>query len=140
MPKTLDLVGHATPASLLDLGGWVLDRCNPTVTAFFRELADHDVLPRLGISSIRLLGCGTASTQRARDTIVALTDIIGLPVLGTTSVVHAGHFRAADWHRVARTPRRYRSVDKDATGRIFDRQRAGRFRVCDGLRGRLARL
>ncbi len=94
MPKTLDLVGHATPASLLDLGGWVIDRCNPTVTAFFRELADHDVLPRLGIASIRLLGCGTASTQRARDTIIALTDIIGLPVLGTTSLVHAGHFRS----------------------------------------------
>ncbi|MGE0395511.1 MAG: hypothetical protein AB7T06_02210 [Kofleriaceae bacterium] len=93
MPKTLDFVGHATPASLLDLGGWVIDRCNPTVTAFFRELADHDVLPRLGISSVRLLGCGTASTQRARDTIIALTDIVGLPVLGTTSLVHAGHFR-----------------------------------------------
>lgn len=94
MPKTLDLVGHATPASLLDLGGWVIDRCNPTVTAFFRELADHDVLPRLGIASVRLLGCGTASTQRARDTIIALSDIVGLPVLGTTSLVHAGHFRS----------------------------------------------
>jgi hypothetical protein len=94
MPKTLDFVGHATATSLLDLGGWVIDRCNPTVTAFFRELADHEVMPRLGIASVRLLGCGTASTQRARDTIVALTDIIGLPVLGTTSIVHAGHFRS----------------------------------------------
>jgi hypothetical protein len=93
MPKTLDLVGHSTPASLLDLGGWVIDRCNPIVTAFFRELADHDVLPRLGIASVRLLGCGTASTQRARDTVIALADIIGLPVLGTTGLVHAGHFR-----------------------------------------------
>jgi hypothetical protein len=94
MPKTLDLVGHSTPGSLLELGGWVIDRCNPTVTAFFRELADHDVLPRLGIASVRLLGCGTASTQRARDTIIALTDIIELPVLGTTGLVHAGHFRS----------------------------------------------
>lgn len=93
MPKTLDLVGHATPQSLLDLGGWVIDRCNPTVTAFFRELADHDVLPLLGVSSVRLLGCNTATTQCGRDTLVALTDIIGLPVLGTTSFVHAGHFR-----------------------------------------------
>jgi hypothetical protein len=93
MPKTLDIVGHSTPASLLALGNWVLDRCNPTVTAFFRELADHDILPHLGIGSVRLLGCGTATTQRARDTILALTDILGLPVLGTTSLVHAGHFR-----------------------------------------------
>lgn len=93
MPKTLDIVGHSTPASLLDVGGWVIDRTNPTVTAFFRELADHDVLPRLGVASVRLLGCGTASTPRARDTIVALADILGLPVLGTTSLIHAGHFR-----------------------------------------------
>lgn len=93
MPKTLDFVGHSTPSSLLDLGGWVIDRCNPTVTAFFRELADHDVLPRLGISCVRLLGCGTATTQRAQDTLIALGDIIGLPVLGSTSFIHAGHFR-----------------------------------------------
>ncbi len=92
IPKTLDFVGHATPASLLALGNWVLDRTNPTVTAFFRELADNDVLPRLGVSAVRLLGCGTATTQRARDTIIALTDILELPVLGTTSLVHAGHF------------------------------------------------
>lgn len=91
-PKTLDLVGHSTPASLLDLGGWVIDRNNPTVTAFFRELADQDVLPRLGVAAVRLLGCGTASTPRARDTIRALADLLGLPVLGSTSLVHAGHF------------------------------------------------
>ena len=93
VPKTLDLVGHATPSSLLDLGGWVLDSASPTVTAFFRELADHDVLPRLGIGTVRLLGCGTASTPRARDTLLALSDILGVPVLGTTSIIHAGHFR-----------------------------------------------
>lgn len=93
MPKTLDLVGHSTPASLLDLGGWVIDRASPKVTAYFRELADNEVLPRLGVSAVRLLGCNTASTQRARDTISALTDILELPVLGTTSIVHAGHFR-----------------------------------------------
>lgn len=93
MPKTLDLVGHATPASLLDLSGWVIDRANPTVTAFFRELADNEVLPRLGIASVRLFGCGTASTQRGRDTLATLTEILEIPVLGTTSIVHAGHFR-----------------------------------------------
>ncbi|MFN0253127.1 MAG: hypothetical protein ACKV2T_40010 [Kofleriaceae bacterium] len=94
MPKTLDLIGHATPDSLLDLGRWVIDRRNPTVSAFFRELAEQDVLPRLGIGSLRLLGCGTATTSRARDTIVALSEILGMPVFGSTSVVHAGHFNA----------------------------------------------
>jgi hypothetical protein len=94
MPKTLDLIGHATADSLLDLGGWVIDRKNATVSAFFRELAEQDVLPRLGVGALRLLGCGTATTQRARDTIVALSEILGLPVFGSTSVVHAGHFNA----------------------------------------------
>src|SRR5262245_63720666 len=48
-PKTLDLIGHSTPGqSLLMLGDWVLDAAKPTVTAFFRELADQEVLTRLG--------------------------------------------------------------------------------------------
>lgn len=129
MPKTLDLVGHTTAASLLDLGGWVLDRQNPTVTAFFRELADQDVLSRLGIGAIRLVGCGTASTPRARDTLAALAEIVELPVLGATGVVHAGHFRAdgfdpawsfllvgADERTVAPSPpaARVRTLDLDS--------------------------
>lgn len=93
--RTLDLVGHSTSdSSLLQLGDWVIDATRPSVTAFFRNLADNEVLPRLGIYAVRLLGCTTATTELARQTICTLAEILGLEVQGTTSAVHAGHFTA----------------------------------------------
>lgn len=92
-PKTLDLIGHSTPnGSLLQLGDWVLDTTSSTVTAFFRELADHDVLPRLGVHAVRLLGCKTAVTAHARATICVLSEILGLEVYGTTGLVFSAHY------------------------------------------------
>lgn len=101
-PKTLDLIGHSSPnGSLLQLGDWVIDAASSTVTAFFRELADYDVLPRLGIHAVRLLGCNTAETAHARSTICALSDILGLEVYGTTGLIFAAHYGKAgfsnDW-------------------------------------------
>ncbi len=94
-PKTLDLIGHATPGkSLLQLGGWVIDATSPTVTAFFRELADHDVLLQLGIHAVRLLGCQTADTGQGRATICALSSILGLEVFGTTQLIYSAHYDA----------------------------------------------
>jgi hypothetical protein len=94
-PKTLDLVGHSVAGtSVLQLGDWVIDSARPGVTAFFRELADHEVLPRLGIHAVRLLGCRTAETAQARKTIVALSEILGLEVYGTTGIVFANHYNA----------------------------------------------
>jgi hypothetical protein len=95
-PKTLDLVGHSVPGtSVLQLGDWIIDVARPGVTAFFRELADHDVLPRLGIYAMRLLGCRTAETAQARRTLVTLSDVLGLEVYGTTGIVFANHYNAA---------------------------------------------
>jgi hypothetical protein len=94
-PKTLDLIGHSTPSScLLQLGEWVIDATSPTVTAFFRELADLEVLPRLGIHAVRLLGCKTAETAQARATICALSDILGVEVYGTSGLVFSAHYDA----------------------------------------------
>ncbi|MBA3397955.1 MAG: hypothetical protein H0T89_35350 [Deltaproteobacteria bacterium] len=94
-PKTLDLIGHATPGkSLLQLGGWVIDTASPTVTAFFRELADHDVLPQLGFHAVRLLGCQTADTGQGRSTICTLSNILGLEVFGTTQLIYSAHYDA----------------------------------------------
>src|SRR5215813_2249948 len=56
-PKTLDLIGHSAKDCLLQLGDWVIDASRPSVTAYFRGLADNDVLPRLGVHAVRLLGC-----------------------------------------------------------------------------------
>jgi len=101
-PKTLDLIGHSTPGtSLLQLGDWVIDASSSTVTSFFRGLADHDVLPRLGVHAVRLLGCKTTETAQARATICRLSDILGLEVYGTTGLLYSAHYNAngfsGDW-------------------------------------------
>jgi len=92
-PKTLDFVGHATAAtSQLRLGDWVLDAANSTVKAFFRELAEHDALARLGIHAVRLLACKTAETGQGRSTICALADILGVEVHGTSHLLYDAHY------------------------------------------------
>ena len=91
--KTLDLIGHSQPGhSLLALGDWVIDANRTSVTAFFRELADNDVLPRLGIHSMRLLGCHTADTEEGRKTICTLSNILGLEVYGTRHLIYSAHY------------------------------------------------
>jgi hypothetical protein len=93
-PKTLDLVGHTRTAdAMLTLGDWMVDAANPTVTVFFRGLAEHDVLPRLGIHTVRLLGCRTADSARGRATICALAEILGVEVEGTTAMLSPSHYR-----------------------------------------------
>lgn len=94
-PKTLDLIGHSTEGkSLLMLGDWVIDAANPTVASYFRELADQDVLPRLAIHAVRLLGCLTADTGHARSTISALAKILEVEVFGTTDLIFSAHYDA----------------------------------------------
>jgi hypothetical protein len=94
-PKTLDLVGHTrSSASLLALGGWTIDAADPATTAWFRELADREVLPRLGVHALRLLGCHSAGTPHARATIGALSDLLGLEVYGTNQLLCDAHYDA----------------------------------------------
>lgn len=94
--KTLDLIGCSTPGScLLSLGSFAIDGANPIVCSYFRELAENDVLPRLGVNAVRLLGCLTADTSQGQWTICALSDILGLEVYGTKNLIHANHFGAS---------------------------------------------
>jgi hypothetical protein len=93
VPKTLDLVGHSVAGtSVLQLGDWIIDIARSGVSAFFRELADHDVLPRLGVHAVRVLGCRTAESAQARRTICGLSEILGLEVYGTTGLLFANHY------------------------------------------------
>lgn len=95
VPKTLDLIGHSTPdKALLSLGSWVIDAARPAVTSFFRELADLEVLPRLGIREVRLLACQTAETAEGSATLCRLSDILGVEVLGTRQLIYSGHYDA----------------------------------------------
>ncbi len=90
--RTLDLIGHSTPDGLLRLGTWVIDGNKRSVTAFFRELADLDILGRIGVCAVRLLGCETATTALARSTICALSEILSLDVLGSRMMLGASHY------------------------------------------------
>jgi len=102
-PKTLDLIGHSVAGtSLLALGNWVIDAASPVVTAFFRELADQEILARLGIQAVRLLGCGTAETASGRWTVCALAELLGIDVYGTTGVLLASHYDPAGFMDVRR--------------------------------------
>jgi hypothetical protein len=98
-PKTLDLIGHSSPDSLLQLGDWVLDASSSIVSAFFRELADNDILPRLGIHAVRLLGCSTATTEKSKWTLYSLADILGLEVYGTKNMLFASHYDTKGFRR-----------------------------------------
>jgi hypothetical protein len=73
----------------------VIDAAHPPTTAFFRALAEREILPRLGVQEMRLLGCGTAETARGRATIAALADVLGLEVHGTTGAVLAANYDAS---------------------------------------------
>lgn len=91
-PKTLDLIGHSTPDGLLRLGDWVIDGESSKVTAFFRNIADIEVLPRIGVTALRLLGCSTAVGARARNTMQIVAGLLGLEVFGTTSPIYNLHY------------------------------------------------
>lgn len=94
-PKTLDLIGHSTSDGHLQLGTWTLDIAHPTLPAFLQELAQHDVLARLGIRAIRLLGCNTSGTERGRETMYGLAERLGVEVYGTPYLLYHAHYDAA---------------------------------------------
>jgi hypothetical protein len=95
-PRTLDLIGHTVGgARLLRLGDLVLDADDPASFAPLARLRADGHLHRLTISAVRLLGCGTATTDAGRATIRALAAAVALPVHGTTQLVHAIHFGPA---------------------------------------------
>jgi hypothetical protein len=100
--KTLDLIGHSTPdRSLLAMGAWVIDAGSSAVRAFFRELAELEVLPRLGIHAIRLLACQTAETAHGCATICKLSEILGVEVLGTRHLLGSAHYDARGFRQEA---------------------------------------
>jgi hypothetical protein len=93
-PRTLDLIGHATSDGLLRLGDWLIDGESPKVSAFFRGIADVELLPRLGVTSMRVLGCSTAVGARARRTLRILAELLDLEVLGTLGPIYSLHYDA----------------------------------------------
>lgn len=108
--RTLDLLAHATPDRLLQLGTSVLDPRLPDVRRLFQEMAQDEILPRLGIHELRLLGCETAMSRAGQAAIRALSDILGIRVVGTIRPVYAAYFGATGLHA------RYEAMLCDADG------------------------
>ncbi|MEO6777801.1 MAG: hypothetical protein ABI467_33075 [Kofleriaceae bacterium] len=64
---TLDLIGHSRGHGFLVLGNWELDD-SPQTAATFSELV-RPWLDAVGVRELRLLGCSTGASERAREAL-----------------------------------------------------------------------
>jgi hypothetical protein len=80
---SLDLIGHssALAGDQLRLGATLITATDPEVMRFFAGVQDRMWLG--GIRAVRLLGCQTATTAAAQDTIIALARTLRMPVFGS---------------------------------------------------------
>lgn len=93
--RTLDFVGQTNHERLLVCDGKIFDARIGRFRAYHRGLAEQEVLPRLGITSIRLVGCTTDVGEHARATLAILSELYDLEVTGTSELVSARDFTAA---------------------------------------------
>jgi len=93
VPATLDVVAHTTKDRLMRLGSTVIDPAVPAVATTFARLAHGNVLPRLGITALRLLGCWSG-TGRGAAAVIAIADRLGVRVLGSSTIIQTRHFDA----------------------------------------------
>lgn len=91
--ELLDLVGHARAPGFLVVGSWLVDDSPQTAASFSALLRPS--LERLGVRTIRLLGCATAATERARNAIRRIAQATRCQVLGTTRPVGARDYDRA---------------------------------------------
>ena len=93
---TLDLIGHSTRGHrLLRLGRTPIDMLDPHVAGFFRALARDQLLTRLHVTAVRLLGCETAVTDAGQRTLRMLSHTLRLPVFGTCKPLLKSHSNSA---------------------------------------------
>jgi hypothetical protein len=79
--EILDAIGHSRSEGFLVLGTWVVDDSSQTAATFSELL--RPLLSQLGVRTIRLLGCSTATTERGRNAIRRIAHVTGCDVLGT---------------------------------------------------------
>ena len=93
---TLDLIGHSTRGHrLLRLGQTPINMLDPHVAGFFTTLARDQLLTRLHVTAVRLLGCETAVTDAGQRTLRMLSHTLRLPVFGTTKPLLKTHSNSA---------------------------------------------
>lgn len=78
--ELLDMIGHSS-RGLLVIGTWEIDD-SPQAAATFSQLLLPS-LEQLGVRTIRLLGCSTATTERGRNAMRRIARATECAVLGT---------------------------------------------------------
>src|SRR5438132_10872179 len=68
---------------------------DPYVAGFFGTLARDQLLTRLHVTAVRLLGCETAVTDAGQRTLRMLSQTLRLPVFGTTKPLLKSHSNSA---------------------------------------------
>ena len=92
-PFILDLSGHSTrDHHLLRLGDTPIDMLDRRVAHWFRSLASEQVLQRLEVVAVRLLGCETAVSPAGQRTLRLLSDTLRIPVFGATKPLMKSHY------------------------------------------------
>jgi hypothetical protein len=91
--ELLDAIGHSRSHGFLVLGSWVIDDSPQTAASFGQLLRPS--LEQLGVRTIRLLGCSTATTERGRNAMRRIAQATGCDVLGTKRYISQHDYGAS---------------------------------------------
>ncbi|MBA2541137.1 MAG: hypothetical protein H0V17_15965 [Deltaproteobacteria bacterium] len=96
--STLDLIGHSTRGhNYLRIGSTPLDLLDPIISRLFRVIATSGNLRRIGIETVRLLGCETAVTIAGQRTMALLSHILRVRVVGTRAALLKSHYDGVEF-------------------------------------------
>jgi hypothetical protein len=90
---TLDVIGHSRSTGFLAIGTWTVDD-SPQTAASFSELLVPS-LRRIGVRTIRLLGCSTGIGERASRALLRISRATGCEVLGTKRMITPSDYDAS---------------------------------------------
>ena len=91
--RMLDLIGHSTrDHRFLRIGDTGIDVYRPAVARVFDTIRNEGLLAQLGIASVRLLGCSTASRPSEQRTMRRLARMLDVPVFGATKDLLKWHY------------------------------------------------
>jgi hypothetical protein len=92
----VDLIGHSA-RGFLALGSWLVDD-SPQTAASFVVLV-RPLLRRLGVRTIRLLGCSTATTEPGRKALWQIAQATRCDLFGTSRYVSKHDYAATGFAR-----------------------------------------
>lgn len=88
--EVLDVSGHSRTDGFVVLGTWEIDDSPQTAAAFCVLLGP--LLRKLGVQTIRLLGCSTAVTPRAERALRRIAHVTGCKTLGTKRFISSSDY------------------------------------------------